>query len=115
MRAGFEQLIMGSEGKIGVRASVQSGIGLAENPCCRFLRSASTLLLRWQQAAPDHVQIRQREHREQSGGVLGQSAVAHLGEAPQLLHHPEGMLTTGASRRAHGAGAGDAGTADDVQ
>src|SRR5689334_2614452 len=42
--------------------------------------------------------IDQREHRVSAIGVLGQPAVAHLGEAPQALERQKRMLHQGANR-----------------
>ena len=47
-----------------------------------------------QQPATHEIQIRQREHRLRFREVLGEAAVAHLREAPQALHHVEGVLAT---------------------
>src|SRR5580658_1952658 len=91
---------MGLAGKIDASRVWQPVSGLPDRMYLDSSRSASTLLLRWQQAAPDHVQVRQREHREQPCRVLCQPAIAHLGKAPQLLHHPEGVLAAGAGCRA---------------
>src|SRR5665213_893643 len=44
------------------------------------------------QSSSEHVEIGQREGREQACGVLGQSPVAHLGKAPQALDHMKGVL-----------------------
>src|SRR5215469_2630166 len=48
----------------------------------------------------DLVEVGQREHGLCPRQVLGQAAIAHLGEAPQLLDHPEGVLAAGAGARA---------------
>src|SRR5690242_14832426 len=49
---------------------------------------------------PDLVEIGQSEHGLRPRQVLGQTPIAHLGEAPQLLDHPEGVFAAGASARA---------------
>ena len=49
---------------------------------------------------PDLVEIGQSEHGLRPHQVLGQAPIAHLGEAPQLLDHPEGVFTTGPGARA---------------
>src|SRR5579871_982850 len=62
-------------------------------------QSGSTPWLSWQQTAPDHVQIGQGEHGEQTRRVLGQASVAHLGETPQLLDDAKCMFAAGSSGR----------------
>src|SRR4030095_17226127 len=60
----------------------------------RLLISSSGALGLHRSEPPSHqVQVRQREGGEQPRRVLHQAAIAHLGEAPQMLHHPESMLT----------------------
>src|SRR6185437_9062095 len=49
---------------------------------------------------PDSVEIGQGEHGLRPRQVLGQTPIAHLGEAPQLLDHPEGVFTAGTGARA---------------
>src|SRR5580658_9996076 len=93
-------MIMGLKGEFGARGAWRLDFGLPQRLFCRSSGVASTLLLRCQQAAPDHVKVCEREHRVEPCGVLRQAAVAHLGKAPQLLHHPEGVLATGPGRRA---------------
>src|SRR5713226_4480573 len=51
------------------------------------------------QLAADDVEVSQREHDEGAGEVLGQAAIADRGEAPQPLHHVEGMFPAGARAR----------------
>src|SRR5690242_17895874 len=85
MRAGFRYLVMGFERQTGLLSLRRAGIG-------PFFRYASTPLLCWQQTAPDHVQVGQRKHGEQTRRVLRQAAIAHLGKAPQLLHDSKGVL-----------------------
>src|SRR5438132_875628 len=46
------------------------------------------------------VEIGQGKHSLCPREVLGQAAVSHFGEAPQLLDHPKGMLAAGAGARA---------------
>src|SRR5215469_9926201 len=48
--------------------------------------------LRRQQLAADEVEVRQGEKAEGARQILGDPAVAHLGEAPQPLHHVERVL-----------------------
>ena len=63
--------------------------------------SSQDVLRPWRQQSSSHeVQVRQREHGEQACRVLRQSPVAHLGEAPQLLHDTKGMLAASPSCRA---------------
>jgi len=47
----------------------------------------------------DLVAVGQCEHGLRPRQVLGQAAIAHLGEAPQLLDHAEGVLAAGARAR----------------
>src|SRR5262249_23564793 len=55
-------------------------------------RSQRAPRLRWQELAADGVEVGQGKHRLGTGQVLGESAVAHLREAPQALHNVEGMF-----------------------
>ena len=55
---------------------------------------------RWEQFTADLIETGQREHGLCPRQVLSQAAVAHLGEAPQLLDHAEGVLAVGADARA---------------
>jgi len=48
---------------------------------------------------PHPVEISQGEHGLRPRQVLGQAAILHLGEAPQLLDHTECMLAAGARAR----------------
>ena len=48
---------------------------------------------------PDSVEVGQGEHGLRPRQVLGQAAVAHLGETPQLLDHAEGVFAAGARAR----------------
>ena len=61
---------------------------------CVVTRSCRTHLRR--ETASQEIEIRQGERREEAHGVLGQAAIADLGEAPEPFHHMEGMLPTGA-------------------
>ena len=56
---------------------------------------------RRQQCAAPLVEIDQGEHGLCPRQVLGQTSVAHLGEAPELLEHPKRMLAAGAGARTH--------------
>src|ERR1700730_18314443 len=89
-------MIMFSEAKIVSRGRSS----LSYHWIGRVVRSAPTRLLRCQKTAPDHIQVRQCEHRKEPSGVLRQPAIAHFGKAPQALHHVKGMLAAGASSRA---------------
>src|SRR5215472_10025415 len=60
-------------------------------PCSRDSQDAPRL--RRQQLAADQVEVRQREEAEGARQILGETPVAHLGEAPQALDHVERMLT----------------------
>src|SRR5262244_1212509 len=55
--------------------------------------------LRRQQLAADQVEVRQREEAEGPRQVLGDPAVAHLGEPPQALDHVEWVLAAGPGAR----------------
>ena len=67
-------------------------------PCSAGFIAIGTSLgapvLSWHQPPSRQVQVGQGKHRQCPGGVLVQPAVAHLGEAPQVLDHVEGMLAT---------------------
>src|SRR6185312_2107463 len=66
---------------------------------CGFPRSAATRLPYGHQLASDHVQVRQSEGGKQPRGVLRKPSVADLAEAPEALHHVEGMLAPGSGCR----------------
>jgi len=55
--------------------------------------SQDTPRLRQQQLAADLIEVRQREETEGARQVLGEAAVADLGEAPQTLDDMERVLT----------------------
>ena len=71
-----------------------------ERGCSRlgFFESQDTLRTRREQVTTKLVEISQGKHRLRPGQVLGQPAVPHLGEAPQLFEHAEGVLAAGAVR-----------------
>src|SRR5262245_1894262 len=52
-----------------------------------------------QQLTAELVEIGQGKHGLRPCQVLGQAAVPHFGEAPQLLDHPKRMLAAGARAR----------------
>src|ERR1700757_5357875 len=55
----------------------------------------------WQeQFAAELIEVGQRKHGLRSRQVLGQAAIAHFGEAPQLLDHSKGVLAAGTCPRA---------------
>ena len=58
----------------------------------------------WRQRSIPFVQIDQRQHGEGPVGILGQAAIAHLGEAPDALEHQKRMLDFGTHRRFAGIG-----------
>src|SRR5271157_2263333 len=68
----------------------------------RFSRSGSPHAPRscGEQLSADLVEVGQRKHGLRSGQVLGQTAVSHFGEAPQLLEHPKGMFAARPGPRA---------------
>jgi hypothetical protein len=63
----------------------ESGFGLPSRPVgtqfVSFYCSSGALILFEQQGSSHHVQIGQRTGDEQSVGILGHAAVAHLGKA----------------------------------
>ena len=61
-----------------------------------FFESQDTLRTGREQTMTKLVEISQGKHGLRSRQVLGQPAVPHLGEAPQLFEHAEGVLTAGA-------------------
>src|ERR1700758_2944999 len=46
----------------------------------------------WEQLSADLVEVGQRKHGLRARQVLGQTAVSHFGEAPQLLDYPKGVF-----------------------
>jgi len=64
---------------------------------CSASRSSGTAPLRWQQAASQQIQIRQREGGIQPHGILRQPTIANFAKAPQALDDVEGMLDSGPS------------------
>src|SRR5208283_789681 len=63
-------------------------------------RSQRTSRADWEQLSADLVEIGQRKHGLRSRQVLGQTAVSHFGEAPQLLDYPKGVFATSPGPRA---------------
>src|SRR5271155_2341242 len=55
-------------------------------------RSSGAPSLRWQETAPEHIQIGQREGGVQPSGVLRQPAVPHFVKAPHPLDNVEDMF-----------------------
>src|SRR5580698_8421348 len=68
----------------------------------RFPRSGSPRAPRscGEQVSADLVEVGQRKHGLRSGQVLGQTAVSHFSEAPQLLDHPKGVFAARPGPRA---------------
>ncbi len=64
---------------------------------CTASRSSGTRPLRWQQAAPQQIQIRQCEGGVQPRGILRQSTVANLAKAPQALDYVKDVFDTRSS------------------
>src|SRR5271170_2160058 len=83
---------MALEGKVA-RVDACGGVYSA------YAASSLTLPLRRRQSASDQVEVCQGEHGEQSRRVFRQAPVAHLGKAPQPLHHVEGVLASSSSGR----------------
>src|SRR5258708_38229445 len=46
----------------------------------------------WEQLSADLIEISQRKHGLRPCQVLGQAAVSHFGEAPQLLDYAKGVF-----------------------
>src|SRR6185503_1696240 len=82
-----------------------AGVSAADrgSGACRFVRryapSIATLTETRRrtgpEAVPHQVQIGEGKGRERAHGVLRQSAIAHLREAPQGLHYMERVLPAG--------------------
>src|ERR1019366_8790232 len=53
-------------------------------------RSQRTSRADWEQLSADLVEVGQRKHGLRSRQVLGQTAVSHFGETPQLLDYAKG-------------------------
>src|SRR5262249_30598094 len=65
----------------------------AAGPVLRSTQDSQDAPRRWrQQLAADQVEVCQRKETEGARQVLGDPAVAHLGEAPQALDHVERVL-----------------------
>src|ERR1700693_4945096 len=64
------------------------------------ISSQRTPGLSWEQLSADLVEVGQRKHGLRARQVLGQTAVSHFGEAPQLLDYPEGVFAACAGPRA---------------
>src|SRR5690606_37656848 len=62
----------------------------------RMAASRTHLCHQW---SSTQVDVGQRQRRERARGVLGQAAVAHLGEAPQALDYAEHVLDASANAR----------------
>lgn len=67
---------------------------------CPSSRSSGTPPLRWQQAASEQIQIRQREGGVQPCSVLRQPAVSNFAEPPQTLDDVKDVFDAGPSRGA---------------
>src|SRR5882724_8264705 len=85
---------------LAVQNAHQGCCGRSQRRSLLIARSASTPLLRRQQAAPDHVKVSEGEHCEEARRVLRQPPIANLPKAPQMLDDLKGMLSAGPSRRA---------------
>src|ERR1700676_2834330 len=46
----------------------------------------------WEQLSADLIEISQRKHGLRPCQVLGQAAISHFGESPQLLDYPKGVF-----------------------
>src|SRR5271170_8387764 len=67
---------------------------------CPASRSSGIPPLRRQQAAPQQIQIRQREGGVQPRSVLRQPTVSNFAEPPQTLDHVKDVFDAGPSRGA---------------
>src|SRR5437879_857529 len=56
-----------------------------------------------EQLTPKLVEIGQGKHSLRSRQVLGQTAISHFGEPPQLLDYPKGVFVLGRSNRPQAA------------
>src|SRR5688572_14401760 len=65
-----------------------------------FLRSQGAPCPWRHQSTPHEIEVGESEHAIGLGQILGDAAIAHLGEAPQALDHIEGVLDAGADARA---------------
>src|ERR1039457_2642064 len=54
----------------------------------------------WEQLSADLVEVGQRKHGLRSRQVLGQTAVSHFGETPQLLDYAKGVFAASPGPRA---------------
>src|ERR1700694_2329076 len=54
----------------------------------------------WEQLSAELIEISQRKHGLHPCQVLGQTAVSHFGEAPQLLDYPQGVFAASPGPRA---------------
>src|SRR5512143_403220 len=73
--------------------------GIAEAPVLVGSRSQGAPRPRRQELVAHTVQIGQGKHGLRSGKVLGQAAIAHLGESPESLHDVKGMFAPGSYPR----------------
>ncbi len=80
--------------RVGKKCRSARTLGCRGAAFLRICRSAPTRVPQWHQAPSEQVEIGQRKGDVESGGVLGQTPVTHLGEAPQALDHVEGVLAT---------------------
>src|ERR1017187_105187 len=63
-------------------------------------RSQRTSRADWEQLFADLVEVGQRKHGLRSRQVLGQTAVSHFGETPQLLDYAKGVFAARPGPRA---------------
>jgi hypothetical protein len=63
-------------------------------------RSQRTSRADWEQLSADLVEVGQRKHGLRSRQVLGQTAVSHFGETPQLLDYAKGVFAARPGPRA---------------
>src|ERR1035437_9070178 len=63
-------------------------------------RSQRTSRADWEQLSADLVEVGQRKHGLRSRQVLGQTAVSHFGETPQLLDYAKGVFAASPGPRA---------------
>src|ERR1700758_3108523 len=63
-----------------------------ETACCPRFPHSAHLAPAWEQLSADLIEISQRKHDLRPCQVLGQAAVSHFGEAPQLLDYAKGVF-----------------------
>src|ERR1700730_8666536 len=73
---------------------------VTETACSPKCSSQCTPGPSWEQLSADLVEVGQRKHGLRSRQVLGQTAVSHFSEAPQLLDYAKGVFAARPGPRA---------------